>query len=94
MMGWYGGTGWGGWLVMVLVMLAFWSVVVVGIVALLRWTATPQPRRGDEPQPRTGDESRTQSSTRAQALLDERLARGDIDEAEYTSRLAALRGRA
>ena len=32
MMGWYnGGPGWGGWIVMTLVMLAFWALVIVAI---------------------------------------------------------------
>jgi putative membrane protein len=87
MMGWYEGTGWGSWSVMMLVMLAFWAVVVVGIVALLRWTATPQPRRQDETMSAA-------PSAQARAVLDERFARGDIDEAEYTSRLATLQGKA
>ena len=85
MMGWYEGTGWGTWVSMVLVMVAFWTLVVVGIVALLRWTATPRSVDRRDPEPRT---------ERAHEVLAERLARGDIDEAEYASRLAALRGRA
>ena len=91
MMGWYGGTGWGTWLVMVLVMVLFWTLVVVGIVALLRWTATPRPAT-----PRQGavDGSRPSPGDAARAVLDERLARGEIDEAEYRSRLATLRSRA
>jgi putative membrane protein len=89
MMGWYEGTGWGTWLVMMLVMVAFWTLVVVGIVALLRWTAAPRPAT---PRPGAADASRP--SDPARAVLDERLASGDIDEAEYRSRLATLRGRA
>lgn len=90
-MGWYEGTGWGTWLVMVLVMVAFWTLVVVGIVALLRWTASPRP--ATPPQGVAGA-SRPSPPDPARAVLDERLARGDIDEAEYRSRLATLRGRA
>ncbi|MDR6864665.1 SHOCT domain-containing protein [Phycicoccus sp. 3266] len=88
-MGWYEGTGWGTWLVMVLVMVAFWTLVVVGIVALLRWTASPRPAT---PPPGVAGASRPSSPDPARAVLDERLARGDIDEAEYRSRLATLRG--
>ena len=37
MMGWYhDGTGWGGWLVMALAMVAFWALVVLAVVALFR----------------------------------------------------------
>jgi putative membrane protein len=71
---------------MMLAMLAFWAVVVVGIVALLRWTATPQPRHQEE--------TTSAPSGKARAVLDERFARGDIDEVEYASRLATLRGKA
>lgn len=35
MMGWNGGAGWVGWLMMSLGMVAFWVLVVVAIVALL-----------------------------------------------------------
>ncbi|MDU0315281.1 SHOCT domain-containing protein [Phycicoccus sp. M110.8] len=101
MTGWYAGTGWGTWLVMVLVMVAFWTLVVVGIVALLRWTAAPRtaaPRTAAPPPaaPRQGaaDAGGRPAPDAARALLDERLARGDIDEAEYRSRLATLRSRA
>lgn len=86
MMGWYEGTGWAGWLGMMLVMVAFWALVVAGIVAVLRWTAAPQDRRTEH--------AAAAQSERAREVLDERFARGDIDEAEYTSRRAALRARA
>ena len=33
MMGWYqDGVGWGGWIVMALVMVAFWALVVFAVV--------------------------------------------------------------
>ena len=36
-MGWYhDGMGWGGWLLMTLVMVIFWALVVVAVVALFR----------------------------------------------------------
>jgi putative membrane protein len=86
MMGWYDGAGWGSWLVMVLVMVAFWALVVAAIVAVLRWTGTPQDSRREH--------APAGPSDRAREVLDERFARGDIDEAEYTSRRAALQARA
>ena len=36
MMGWYSGWGWGAWLGMSLLMLAFWGLLAVGVVALVR----------------------------------------------------------
>lgn len=77
MMGWYhDGTGWGGWLVMTLAMLAFWALVVAAIVVLFR-----------------GATSGRQSAPRQepQDILDQRFARGEIDEDEYHARSAALR---
>lgn len=37
MMGWYDdGVGWGGWVVMMLSMVAFWGLVVFAVLALFR----------------------------------------------------------
>lgn len=80
--GW--GGGWGGWLLMALVMVVFWGLVIAGIVALVhflsgnRTAASGGPGRG---------------SGRAEELLAERLARGEIDEEEYRKRRAVLRER-
>lgn len=79
--GWYhDGVGWGGWIVMTMAMVAFWGVVVFVVVALFRGAGSSG--RPD----RVGD--RQQSP---QAILDERFARGEIDEDEYHARQAALR---
>lgn len=74
---WGYGTGWGGWLLMTLVMVAFWALVVFGIVALFRGPVAHGPRSAD----RGGD---------AQRILDERFARGEIDADEYRSRQSLL----
>lgn len=74
MMGWYGGAGWGAWLMMGLFVLGFWALIVFGGLAL--WHAARGQRSG-------GGEARR--------LLDERFARGEIDEQEYTARRDALR---
>ena len=74
---WGYGTGWGGWLLMTLVMVAFWALVIFGIVALFRGPVQPGPRRADG----GGD---------AQRILDERFARGEIDAEEYHSRQSLL----
>lgn len=78
MMWWNDGMGWGGWVVMTLTMLAFWSLVVFGVVAIFR---------GDR-------ESRTTQVPRERdplQILDERFARGEIDDDEYRARRDALR---
>jgi putative membrane protein len=74
---WGYGTGWGGWLLMALVMVAFWALVVFGIVALFRGPVRPGPRRAD-------------GGRDAQRILDERFARGEIDAEEYRSRQSLL----
>lgn len=74
---WSNGMGWGGWLVMALTMTGFWALVVVGIMALFR----------------TGDGSTRGSAARpdeALRILDERLARGEIDADEYRARRGVL----
>ncbi len=76
---WYGeGPGWGGWLAMTLVMLAFWGLLVAGGVALWR-SQRGGPRHTRPPEPD------------AQRLLDERFARGEIDEEDYLRRRELLR---
>jgi len=77
MMGWYqDGMGWGGWILMTVAMVAFWALVVFGLVAIFRGTPTPT-ERTERRDPR--------------AILDERFARGEIDEHEYQARLNVLR---
>lgn len=78
MMWWNNGMGWGGWIAMALIMVAFWSLVVFGVVAIFR---------GDR------ESSSTRASLQRDPLeiLDERFARGDIDAEEYNARRDALR---
>ncbi len=70
MMFWYGGH-WPFWQagLMWLLMLVFWALLIWAVYVLVT-TATRRPPR---------DEGRS----RARQILDERLARGEIDEAEY-----------
>ena len=79
MMWWNNGMGWGGWIVLALTMVAFWSLVVFGVVAIFRGDrdthlANHQPRERDPLQ-----------------ILDERFARGEIDVDEYHARQKVLR---
>ena len=77
MNGWYhDGMGWSGWLVMLLVMVAFWALVVWAIVALFRDTR-PRDGRSEHHDPL--------------GVLAERFARGEIDETEYRTRADVLR---
>lgn len=69
-------AGWGWW--MGLMMIAFWGAVIWLVVTLTRNTSQ---RRDHDVDPMAG----------AQALLAERLARGEIDSAEYRERLDTLR---
>ena len=75
---WYGNDpGWGGWLLMSLGMLAFWALVAVAVIALVRAQRVDSPHdSGRTADPRT--------------LLDERFARGEIDAEEYQQRRELL----
>ncbi|HEX6877185.1 MAG TPA: SHOCT domain-containing protein [Nocardioidaceae bacterium] len=68
-----GGPGWGGWILMSFGMIAFWTLVVVAVIALVRGLQSDQ---GRPPRPPAD----------ARQLLDERFARGEIDAEEYKAR--------
>ena len=81
MYGW-DGTGWGigAWVAMALLMLIFWGGLVAVVVVLLR-----RPHTGEGPAaPRPPHQD-------AERILNERFARGEIDEQEFTARRTALR---
>lgn len=77
---WYGdGYGWGGWVLMSLGMVAFWTLFAVLLVALVRGLRDDRGARRDQgapPEPRPA----------ARQVLDERFARGEIDAEEYKAR--------
>lgn len=79
--GWYEG-GWGivGWFAMALMMLVFWGGVITVVVLLLRQTHTHDETNFLRP-----------SHHDAELILNERFARGEIDEEEYAIRRTALR---
>ncbi len=82
MTGWddgYMDAGWG--VVMVLGMLAFWLLVALAVVWLVRTTGRPQPPS----EPRSGS-----VTAGAEQILAERLARGEIEPEDYRARLAAI----
>jgi putative membrane protein len=74
-----GGIGWGGWFVMVAMMVVFWGAVAWVIVTLIRQNGA----RSEPPGAGASEPVR---------ILDERFARGEIDEDEYQRRRELLRG--
>ena len=80
--------GWGTWLGMGLMMTVLTVLVVAVVVLVVRATTGPQATTS-LPSATTGDPPR---DSEAQRLLDERLARGEIDEREYRARRDLLRG--
>ena len=81
MWGW--NWGWGGWIFMGLTMVIFWGLIVFGAIALFRYLG-----RGPE-----HGLPRHDGADQALRILDERLARGEIDPDEYTKRRDILRSR-
>ncbi len=75
MWNWHGYSQW--WFVaMPLGMLAFWALVAWAVATVVRSGRTTAPAT---------------ASTEAERILAERYARGDIDAAEYRTRLDGLR---
>lgn len=76
-----GGWGWGGWILMALVMVLLWAAVITAIVLAIRYLAG-------------GDSHRNQagagSARTAEDVLAERYARGEIDDDEFRQRLTFL----
>lgn len=78
MMGWYdNGPGWGGWIAMTFCMLLFWSALIAAGLAVVSSLRRRQPDKRD-------------AAPGAERLLDERLARGEIDIDDYTRRRELL----
>ncbi len=83
MYGW-GNQGWGVgmWIVMAVAMVIFWAIVVFGVVALVRYL-------GHSHETPSGPGSGPTSDH--EAILRERLARGEIDEEQFKKTLGTLR---
>ena len=80
MMGWYhDGAGWGGWLLMSLLMVIFWGLVIFGGIAVWRAANRTDGTRGRPSRPSP------------EQLLEERFARGEIDVDEFNRRRDLLR---
>ncbi len=73
-------SGWG-YALMTVSMVLFWALIILGVIALVRYLA-----RGD----RSGDQAAAPRATPEQVLA-ERFARGEIDEQDYLRRRDQLR---
>ena len=86
-MGWHGGwgagTSWVGWLGMGLMMLVFWGLLAAAVVWVVRSVGAGRTDRIVE----------VRAGSDALRILDERLARGEVTEDEYTRRRDLLRAR-
>lgn len=76
---WYGG-GWGGWIMMTVLMVLFWGGLLTAIVLAARAFGADSQAR-----------SRPTVAPLADELLSARFARGEIDEEEFRRRMAVLR---
>jgi putative membrane protein len=78
-----GGGHWGLWVLMIVAMVVFWGALAWIIVTLVRQRGGP-----------AGSQAAPPSGTPSDALriLDERLARGEIEEDEYKRRRALIEG--
>lgn len=78
MMNWTDGPGWMGlgWVFMVL----FWVLIILGVVALLRWFGI------------SSDGSRNAPRKTPLDILQERYARGEIERDEYEQKRRDLEG--
>ena len=76
---WGGGVHWWGWLLGTIGMVAFWGIVIWAIW----YFVTAVTRRPEE---------RPQADSDPKRILDERLARGEIDAEEYRHLRDVLRG--
>jgi putative membrane protein len=87
---WYnGGWGWGGWFAMTVLMVLFWALIIAGVIALVRYLTGTHHHQQSGSQPPSRESQ--WASQRAEDLLAERFARGEIDDDEYKRRLTLLR---
>ncbi|MEP7180136.1 MAG: SHOCT domain-containing protein [Pseudonocardiales bacterium] len=88
---WDDGWGVGNWLLMGVGMLLFWTLVVAGIIWLVRSAA--KERRTSDAGSVSMDKSAVLPAPTARDVLDERYARGEINDDEYRARRDALAAR-
>jgi putative membrane protein len=78
------GLGAGFWILIILIGIAAWALVALGIVWLVRSSRHQTPAAAATPL--------RYPMTPAEAILSERFARGEIDEDEFRARMTTLRG--
>lgn len=88
---WHGGWGVGNWLLMGFGMLLFWTLVVAGLVWLVRSAATE--RRTSDAGGVSLDKPSAPPGASAREILDERYASGEINDDEYRARRDTLAAR-
>ena len=76
-----GGWGWGGWILMALVMVIFWAAVITAVVLAIRYLAGEGSQR---------NQASAGSARPAEDVLAQRYARGEIDDDEFRQRLTLL----
>jgi putative membrane protein len=81
MYGW-DGWGWGGWVVMTVVMVLFWAALITAVILAIRYLAGSRD---------TAASPTALGRSRAEDVLAERFASGEIDNDEYRQRLGQLR---
>ncbi|ORA44474.1 hypothetical protein BST22_25275 [Mycolicibacterium chubuense] len=81
---WGNSMGWGGWVLMSIMMALVWALVIAGTVLAIRFLTGPRQSAGHSHGTREGS---------AEDVLAERFARGEIDEDEYRRRATLLRER-
>jgi putative membrane protein len=82
-----GGSHWVVWVLMIVAMVVFWGALAWVVVTLVRHRGTPGDSGTTPPNP-----SVPPPTSDGLRILHERLARGDIDEEEYTRRRALIEG--
>ena len=87
MMGWYNdaGLGTGGWITMILTMILFWGAVIFAGMLIFRDTTNARGSRDSE---RLGGAT----VRNPMDILDERFARGELENKEYEARKTVLLG--
>ena len=88
--GMHDGWGWGGWLMLTIMLVLLVTAIVVTVVLLLR--TDPGSRAGGHGSVQGTDGGGGGHPSRtARQLLDERYARGELDDEEYVRRRELLR---
>ena len=83
----YGSGHWGLWVLMIVAMIVFWGAIGWIIVTLIRHRGVPP---GSQTTPSAP--ANTPPSSDGLRILNDRLARGEIDEDEYKMRRTLIEG--